>query len=205
MDKISVLESSKVFCHNVDDDYHKQSLPLSGYWINLRNQNFQCYNLSALQMQQVQSTYIFEELFCKFSNMLYNFWWIALFSFNSLDFKGHQLFLKEERIKKLIIQRKKNCFLLNYEMLNWNQGKKDEHWKMCDVTLVWNMRHFQFQMQGLLPDRKSYTPKPVLSHFYTSIHISHRYYYNNTELISHSSFNLHSTHSQHSKNYSIAF
>lgn len=56
----------------------------------------------------------------------------------------------------LIIQLKKIISYLSYEMLilNWNQGKKDEHWKMCEAVLLWNMRHFQFHVQHLLPDRK---------------------------------------------------
>lgn len=107
----------------------------------------------------------------------------------------------------LIIQLKKIISYLSNEMLilNWNQGKKDEHWKMCEAVLLWNMRHFQFHVQHLLPDRKSYIPKPDLSHFYTSIQISHRYYYYNTELILHSIFTLPLTQNKHSKNYSITF
>lgn len=135
-------------------------------------------------MQQVQSTYIFEELFCKFSNMLYHFWWIALFSFNSFNFKGHQLFLKEERIKTLIIQLKKKVSYVSYEMLiwNWNQGKKVKHWKMSCSSGTWNIFNFIYSI--CYQTEESYIPKPVLSYFYISIQISHRYNYHNTELVS---------------------
>lgn len=159
--------------------------------------------ISTLQMQQVQSTYIFEELFCKFSNMLYHFWWIALFSFNSFDFKGHQLYFKRRKNKNVDNSTKKSCFLFQLWNVNLKLKPRKESWMLKSVWC--HMRHFQFHMQCLSPDIKSCIPEPVLSHFYTSIHISHWYYYYNTEFISNSIFTLHSPQSQQSKNYGTVF